>query len=65
MGNNPAGWGPTILATIVAFAVGYAVIVWFMRLLETKTFPPFVIYRLVLGSAVGVALAAGALSAFA
>ena len=65
VGNNPTGWGPTILATIVAFAVGYAVIVWFMRLLETKTFTPFVIYRLVLGTAVGVALAAGALSAFA
>lgn len=65
VGHNPVGWGATILATVVAFAVGYAVIVWFMRLLETKTFAPFVIYRLLLGSAVGIALAAGALSAFA
>lgn len=65
VGHNPVGWAATILATVVAFAVGYAVIVWFMRLLETKTFAPFVIYRLLLGSAVGIALAAGALSAFA
>lgn len=65
VGHNSVGWGATILATVVAFAVGYAVIVWFMRLLETKTFAPFVIYRLLLGSAVGIALAAGALSAFA
>ena len=65
VGNNPVGWGPTILATVVAFAIGYAVIVWFMRLLETKTFAPFVIYRLGLGAVVGIALAAGTLSAFA
>lgn len=65
VGNNPAGWGATILATVVAFAVGYAVIVWFMRLLETKTFTPFVIYRLLLGIAVAVALATGVLSALA
>ncbi|WP_122821060.1 undecaprenyl-diphosphate phosphatase [Varibaculum vaginae] len=65
VGNNPVGWGATILATVVAFVVGYAVIVWFMRLLETKTFAPFVIYRLLLGIVVGISLAVGALSAFA
>ncbi|MER7956587.1 MULTISPECIES: undecaprenyl-diphosphate phosphatase [unclassified Streptomyces] len=42
-------WGPTIFATIIAFAVGYAVIAWFMKFITTKSFMPFVIYRIALG----------------
>lgn len=43
-------WGMTIFATAVAFAVGYVVIVWFMRLISTRGFGVFVIYRILLGS---------------
>ncbi|MGW1540823.1 undecaprenyl-diphosphate phosphatase [Streptomyces sp. NPDC002309] len=42
-------WGPTALATLIAFAVGYAVIAWFMRFIETRSFMPFVLYRIALG----------------
>ncbi|MER7520526.1 undecaprenyl-diphosphate phosphatase [Streptomyces sp. NPDC126499] len=42
-------WGPTIFATVIAFAVGYAVIAWFMKFITTKSFMPFVIYRIILG----------------
>ncbi|MFC8272872.1 undecaprenyl-diphosphate phosphatase [Streptomyces sp. NPDC057271] len=42
-------WGPTIFATIIAFVVGYAVIAWFMKFITTKSFMPFVIYRIALG----------------
>ncbi|MEU2549321.1 undecaprenyl-diphosphate phosphatase [Streptomyces roseolus] len=42
-------WGPTIFATIVAFGVGYAVIAWFMKFITTKSFMPFVYYRVALG----------------
>ncbi|MFD5102448.1 undecaprenyl-diphosphate phosphatase [Streptomyces albidochromogenes] len=42
-------WGPTIFATIIAFVVGYAVIAWFMKFITTKSFMPFVIYRVLLG----------------
>ncbi|MFD7446035.1 undecaprenyl-diphosphate phosphatase [Streptomyces sp. NPDC059909] len=42
-------WGPTIFATIIAFGVGYAVIAWFMKFISTKSFMPFVIYRILLG----------------
>ncbi|GGT26111.1 undecaprenyl-diphosphatase 2 [Streptomyces kurssanovii] len=42
-------WGPTIFATIIAFGVGYAVIAWFMKFITTKSFMPFVIYRILLG----------------
>ncbi|MER5737126.1 MULTISPECIES: undecaprenyl-diphosphate phosphatase [unclassified Streptomyces] len=55
-------WGPTIFATIVAFAVGYAVIAWFMKFITTKSFMPFVIYRIALGILLFVLVGAGVLS---
>lgn len=45
-------WGMTLTATVVAFLVGYAVIVWFMRLISSRGFGIFVIYRVVLGVAI-------------
>ncbi|MFJ7963099.1 undecaprenyl-diphosphate phosphatase [Streptomyces sp. NPDC096324] len=42
-------WGPTVFATIIAFAVGYAVIAWFMKFISHKSFMPFVWYRIALG----------------
>ena len=56
-------WGPTILATAIAFCVGFAVIAWLMRWLTTKTYLPFVIYRLVLGSLLLILLGTGVLTA--
>jgi undecaprenyl-diphosphatase len=50
-------------ATFTAFIVGYAVIAWLMKFIATKSFAPFVIYRVVLGSALLLALATGAISA--
>ena len=56
-------WGPTLLATIIAFGVGFAVIAWLMRWLQTKTYRPFVLYRIGLGLVVYALLAFGVLSA--
>ncbi|WP_328609821.1 undecaprenyl-diphosphate phosphatase [Amycolatopsis sp. NBC_00345] len=47
--GETAQWGPTILATLVAFGVGYVVIAWLMSYIKTRSFVPFVVYRLVLG----------------
>lgn len=55
--------GQTITATVIAFLVGYAVIAWLMRYISTKSFTPFVIYRIVLGTALLIALATGAITA--
>src|SRR3954471_22782692 len=52
------GAGPTIIATLLAFVVGYASIAWLLRYITTHTFDFFVIYRILLGTAV-IALAAG------
>ena len=42
-------WGPTILATVIAFGVGLTVIAWLLRYLDRGSFTPFVVYRIVLG----------------
>lgn len=47
--DNPVGWGPTALATLISFAVGYAVIVLFLRLVSSRSYMPFVWYRIGLG----------------
>ncbi|MER7007300.1 undecaprenyl-diphosphate phosphatase [Dactylosporangium sp. NPDC000555] len=51
-GEASPAWGPTILATVIAFVVGYAVIAWFLRYISTHSFVPFVIYRVALGALV-------------
>ncbi|MET7294603.1 undecaprenyl-diphosphate phosphatase [Streptomyces griseoloalbus] len=55
-------WGPTAFATVIAFATGYAVIAWFMKFISTKSFMPFVWYRIALGIVIIVLVAMGALS---
>jgi undecaprenyl-diphosphatase len=42
-------WGPTILATVIAFGVGLTVIAWLLRYLDRGSFTPFVVYRVLLG----------------
>lgn len=54
--------GPTVLATVIAFGVGYAVIIAFLKLVSSRGYMPFVIYRVLLGIAVLLLLQAGVLS---
>ncbi|MGZ5403566.1 MAG: undecaprenyl-diphosphate phosphatase [Nocardioides sp.] len=60
-GENTYGWGPTIVATVVAFVVGYAAIAWLLRYVSTNSYLPFVIYRIGLGTLVLVLLGVGVL----
>ena len=53
----------TFVATVIAFITGYAVIAWLMKFVQTKSFMPFVIYRITLGTIVLALLATGAISA--
>ena len=53
------GYPETLVATLVAFGVGYAVIAFLMRYIETRSFLPFVIYRILLGVTLLVLLALG------
>jgi undecaprenyl-diphosphatase len=54
-------WGPVIIATVLAFGIGIAVIHWLLRYISTHNFKPFVIYRLVLAAVVAGLLLAGVL----
>ncbi|AXI85591.1 undecaprenyl-diphosphate phosphatase [Streptomyces griseoincarnatus] len=55
-------WGPTLFATVIAFITGYAVIAWFMKFISTKSFMPFVWYRIALGIVIVALVATGVLS---
>jgi undecaprenyl-diphosphatase len=48
-----------LLATGVAFVIGYAVIAWLLKFVSTKSFAPFIVYRIALGSLLLILLATG------
>lgn len=58
-GSASVAAGPTMLATLVAFVSGYAVIVVFLRWVSTRSYLPFVLYRIGLSVLVLALLAAG------
>jgi undecaprenyl-diphosphatase len=62
-GDNAYGWGPTIVATVISFVVGYAAIAWLLRYVATKSYTPFVLYRVALGSATLLLVGVGVLNA--
>ncbi len=62
-GDNTYGWGPTLVGTVVSFVVGYAAIAWLLRYVATRSYTPFVVYRVALGAATLVLLGTGVLSA--
>ena len=57
------GWGPTGLATLVSFVVGFASIAWLLRLVAGHPITVFVPYRVILGIALVVLLVTGAIPA--
>ena len=52
----------TLVATGVAFVIGYIVIAWLLKFVSTKSFRPFIIYRVALGSVLLILLATGVIS---
>ena len=53
----------TLAATAVAFVIGYIVIAWLLKFVATKSFMPFIIYRVALGSLILILLATDLISA--
>ena len=49
----------TLVATVIAFVIGYAVIAWLLKYVITKSFAPFIYYRIGLGTLVLAGLATG------
>jgi undecaprenyl-diphosphatase len=61
--DSSVTWGPTIVATVIAFFVGLAVIAWLLRWVSTRSYTPFVIYRIAAGALIIVLLTTGKLTA--
>ncbi|NLE97178.1 MAG: undecaprenyl-diphosphate phosphatase, partial [Propionibacterium sp.] len=61
--GTATAWGPTILATVISFFVGYAVISWLLRYISTHSFKIFVIYRLIAAAVVAGLILTGVLTA--
>jgi undecaprenyl-diphosphatase len=61
--NAPYTLIETFGATLVAFIVGYVVIAWLMKFIATRSFMPFIVYRIVLGTLILILLATGVISA--
>ena len=62
-GDNAYGPWPTALATLVSFVVGYAAIAWLLRYVSTRSYLPFVVYRIALGAFTLSMVALGVLAA--
>ncbi|MCL1897578.1 MAG: undecaprenyl-diphosphate phosphatase [Micrococcales bacterium] len=56
------GWAPTIVAALIAFVVGYLVIIAFLKIISTFSYRPFVYYRLGLSALIMGLLASGLLT---
>lgn len=57
------GWVPIIVSTLVSFVSGWASIWFLLRYLRTHTTLAFIVYRIVVGGAILVMLAAGTIEA--
>jgi undecaprenyl-diphosphatase len=55
----PFGLADTLIATVVAFLVGFVVIAAFMNYISKRSFLPFVVYRIALGIVLLVLLSLG------
>ena len=60
---NGFSMGETLVATITAFVIGYLVISWLMKYVQSKSFMPFVIYRVLLGTLLLILLSTGVVTA--
>jgi undecaprenyl-diphosphatase len=61
--SNVFSLAETAAATAVAFLVGYLVIAWLLKFVSTRSFMPFIIYRITLGTVILTLLVTGVISA--
>ena len=60
---NAFSIGETFAATLTAFLIGYLVISWLMKYIQSESFMPFVIYRVLLGTLLLILLSTGVITA--
>ena len=57
------GWGPTLVAMVISFVLGYIVIIGFLKFVSTFSYKAFAIYRIGLAVVVALLLIVGVLPA--
>jgi undecaprenyl-diphosphatase len=57
--DTSVAWGPTIVATVIAGVIGFAMVAWILRYISTHDFRPFVWYRIIIAIVIAVLLATG------
>lgn len=57
------GWGNTVIATVVSFAVAYVSVAWLLRYVARHTYLLFIVYRVLVGGLLLALLATGAIAA--
>jgi undecaprenyl-diphosphatase len=60
-GSAHASAGATVIATILAFVVGYVSIAWLLKYIATHSLRPFIVYRIAVGALVLVLAGTGAI----
>jgi undecaprenyl-diphosphatase len=60
--SSGVGWGPTIVATLVSFAVAFLAVTWLLRYIARHTYSIFIAYRIGLGAFVLALVASGAVA---
>jgi undecaprenyl-diphosphatase len=60
--GDGVGWGPTIVATLVSFAVAFLAVAWLLRYIARHTYSVFIVYRIALGVFVLALVASGAVA---
>jgi undecaprenyl-diphosphatase len=61
--SSGVGWMPTIVATVTSFVVAYMAVAWLLKYIAGHSYTVFIAYRVILGSAVLIALSTGMLQA--
>lgn len=61
--STGVGWSATLVATATSFVVAYGAIAWLLRFIASHTYLVFIVYRVLIGSAILALLAAGTLTA--
>lgn len=60
--GSGVGWGPTIVATLVSFAVAFVAVSWLLRYIARHDYSVFIFYRVGLGFLVLALVASGAVA---
>ncbi len=61
--STSVGWGPTLVATLISFAVAYLSIAWLLKLVASHSITVFIGYRVTLAAVVAGLLLTGAITA--